>query len=287
MRRLFVAAGILLVIVLAGLGSGSSRSVTAITATYVVDDNFQDCTTQGGGSSFDNIYAAVNIATTGQTIFVCPGVYPEPPLIINDANVTLIGPSATDEIDGMATVQVEAPAVVGESQMVRIAADGVSVLGLDFDGTLPPNYDIGMVPVGGIGAGLIVADNTFHDLAPNVTSVAIGSIGPAFGENVQIRRNHSIATAATPTASATTPSSKATLLNRAALTHRPPGSTATTTSSRAIPWVDTSASGATTGQSTRTPSTATVRSRRWSGLTVWATSCLTTSSRIPSQRASN
>jgi len=190
-RKLLVVVGLILAIGLAALGTEPSRPVTAVTANWVVDDNMEDCLTPSAGASFDNIGAAVNIVSAGETIFVCPGEYPEQPLIIDDANVILMGPGATPDVDGMATVQVALPGFPGESNQVRIAANGVSVLGLDFDGTRPPGHLTYMIPIGGEGDNLLISDNTFHDIDGHQGAINISGTAPS--DNVQMFRNHSVA----------------------------------------------------------------------------------------------
>ena len=121
----------LLIVALALLTSPGLTVPVAAQATLVVDVDNPSCT--GGIPDFSTIFEAILIASSGDTIHVCDGDYTEPTMTIYayKDHLTITGPGATPENDGVATVHHSG----GLSWLIGIEADYVVVEGLDLDAT--------------------------------------------------------------------------------------------------------------------------------------------------------
>ncbi|HUF52459.1 MAG TPA: right-handed parallel beta-helix repeat-containing protein [Dehalococcoidia bacterium] len=111
---------------------------------WIVDDGGLDCTTGDlAGASHTTITAALVAAQAGDSIFVCAGNYPEPPLFMsaigNDANVSIWGPGFTPEDDGVATVTKTGD---DPSPIMTIHSSGVQIRGLNFDSTNARGFSV-------------------------------------------------------------------------------------------------------------------------------------------------
>jgi len=119
----------LLIVALALLVSHTFTPPVVAQTTWVVDDDNPSCV--GGIPDFSTITEAVLTASSGDTIRVCEGDYMEPTMSISDNSLTITGPGATPEHDGVATVHHSG----GGSSVIDIQADYVVVQGLDLDAT--------------------------------------------------------------------------------------------------------------------------------------------------------
>jgi hypothetical protein len=154
--------------------------VAAVGGTLVVDVDNPSCT--GGPPDSATITGALASATGGETIRVCEGDYTEDTLTIN-VSVTITGPGATPEDDGVATVH---HGTGGASAMVDINANGVIFEGLDLDATPPPAWPFQTSGIVGDGNDVTIQDNEIHD----ATSSAVSMGGVTFPTNVNILRNN-------------------------------------------------------------------------------------------------
>jgi hypothetical protein len=118
----------LLIVALAILASPGLVPPVAAQMTWVVDDEGVNCVV-GGASDFGDIASALFYAQPGDTIRVCAGNYTEPTLYVYADYLTITGPGATPENDGVATIRPS------YSDIFVISADYVVVQGLDLDAT--------------------------------------------------------------------------------------------------------------------------------------------------------
>jgi hypothetical protein len=170
----------LLIAAFAVLASPTVTPPVGAATTVVVDDDSQNCV-DGNPPDFATIGLALVGRASGDTIRVCEGEYTEQTLVINDS-LTITGPGATPENDGVATVHHDG----GSSAMVFINANGVTFEGLDLDATPPPAFG-GLT--GGIessGSYVTIQDNEIR----NATSSAVSASGTPFPTNVNILRNN-------------------------------------------------------------------------------------------------
>jgi hypothetical protein len=172
----------LLILALALLASPTvTPPVAAAGTTYVVDDDIHNCV-NGLLPDFAAISTAVAAATDGDTIRVCEGEYTLSTLII-DRSVTITGPGATPENDGVATVRHGSG---GGTAMFDINANGITIEGLDLDLTPPPGFPFTTGGFLGSGDYLTIRDNEIHDAT--VWAVAVGTV--PHSSHVSILRNN-------------------------------------------------------------------------------------------------
>jgi hypothetical protein len=112
-------------------------------ATIVVDDDGQataaDC--NAGDSTFSNIQTAVNAAAPGDTIFICPGTYPEQ-VVVTTSNLTIRGSGGgstilrpTTVVANTTTLTTPVPVPVRPILLID-GVTGVTVEKLTIDGSL-------------------------------------------------------------------------------------------------------------------------------------------------------
>ena len=135
----------------------------AISADFVVDQDIPPCITPNiQGAQFTDIGYAVDSATTqGTTIYVCPGLYDEHEILMDTGNVTLTGPGATPEDDGVAIVRKKGVAPFS-SPLFNITSDSVKLRGMYIDATAPAGWDNfhSIVPIQSTGLYSEISDNT-------------------------------------------------------------------------------------------------------------------------------
>jgi hypothetical protein len=161
-----LTAALALALLLAALVGGASP---AQAAALVVDDDPANCV-DGTAPDHATITAAIAASSFGQTIRVCEGDYTENTFTINQT-LTITGPGATPQIDGVATVH-HGPG--GSSAMFSISADDVVIEGLDIDAAPPPGFGF---QTGGMeisGDRVIIQDNEIHHSTQSALSISGG-----------------------------------------------------------------------------------------------------------------
>ena len=145
----------LLTIALALLASpGLGLPAVASPDTLVVDDDGTPCLQTP--IVFSTIEAAVEAANSGDTIRVCEGDYWESGIAVYTDYVTITGPGATPEDDGVATVHLSL------AGLFTITADYVTLQGLVLDATSPtPSVATFGVAVAG-ASNVSINDNEVH-----------------------------------------------------------------------------------------------------------------------------
>jgi hypothetical protein len=172
----------LLIVILALLASPTLTSpVAAVGGTWVVDDDSSDCV-DGSPPDYPTITQALAVATDDDTIRVCEGDYTENTLVIG-VSLTITGPGATPENDGVATVH---HGTGGGSAMVEINADGVTFEGLDLDATPPSGWAFQTSGIESSGNYVTIQDNEIR----NATDWAVSAGGMPFPHDVNILRNN-------------------------------------------------------------------------------------------------
>ncbi len=147
----------------------------------VVDDGGIDCI-EGSPvqSSWLTIKDAADNAQAGDSIFVCEGIYLEGVVVFNDANVTLTGPGATPENDGVALVRRNVDA---SGAVIRATAPGFTIQGFEVDATPPGGFSI--PGISATAGSLTIADNEVY----GSSLVNIDVSGATVPDNVSILRN--------------------------------------------------------------------------------------------------
>jgi len=119
---------------------------------------------------YTTIAQALAAANPSDTIYVCDGDYTEPSMVITDDYLTITGPGATPEDDGVATVHHNGLV----SAMFAIQADYAIVQGLDLDATPPPGFGAGQtIGIENHGTSVAIQDNEIR----NATGPAVSSSG--------------------------------------------------------------------------------------------------------------
>jgi hypothetical protein len=172
----------LLIVALALLASPGLTPPVAAQFTYVIDDDLQNCV-DGNVPHYSTITQAVAVAVAGDTIRVCEGDYTEPSMTISDDYLTITGPGATPENDGVATVHHNGVS----SAMFTIHADYVVLQGLDLDATPPWGFG-GAMTIGIENHGSSVAIE--HNEIRNATSAAVSVSGSPAPSAVQVLFNN-------------------------------------------------------------------------------------------------
>jgi len=132
-----------------------SASVASAAATLVVDDNLA-CP----GAGYTTLQAAVNAASTGDTIKVCAGTYAET-VIVNVADLTFDGPQAG--VDARTRTAVPEAVVGAAGGGFVVSADSAEINGFTLTGVTNPN------PLG--GTPLLTAGSTAgHDILNNIVT---------------------------------------------------------------------------------------------------------------------
>ena len=123
----------LLVVALALLASPGLAPPVAAATTWTVDLDNPDCA--GGTADFPSIFEAILVASSGDTIRVCPGDYTEDSMLI---------PAYKDDltIEGSGASVTHVHWSGGGDVMLTIQADGVVVRDLDLDATPPHPGDL-------------------------------------------------------------------------------------------------------------------------------------------------
>ena len=130
---------------------------------------------------YTTIAQALAAANPSDTIYVCDGDYTEPSMVITDDYLTITGPGATPEDDGVATVHHNGLV----SAMFAIQANYVVVQGLDLDATPPPGFGAGQtIGIENHGTSVAIEDNEIR----NATGPAVSSSGGT--RYVQILNNN-------------------------------------------------------------------------------------------------
>ncbi|UCH86866.1 MAG: hypothetical protein JSU97_00115, partial [Dehalococcoidia bacterium] len=170
------------IVALAVLASSTlSPPVAAVGGIWVVDDDSSDCV-DGSAPDYPTITQALSVATNFDTIRVCEGEYTEASMTIN-VSLTITGPGATAEDDGVATVHHGG----GDSALFIIDSDGVTIEGLALDVTPPPSLGVDTVGIAGSGNYVTIQDNEIRDATWG--AISVGWIGPV-ASNVNVLRNN-------------------------------------------------------------------------------------------------
>jgi len=167
----------LLILALALLASpGLAPPPVAAQATLVVDDDGSPCLQTP--IVFSTIQAALGAANPGDTIRVCEGDYWETQILAASDYVTITGPGATPENDGVATVHLSMFAV-----LFHIHADYVLLQGLVLDAA---------PPIPGATTIAIVVDGNSVSIEHNEIRNATGTAVEAYSGSryVQILSNN-------------------------------------------------------------------------------------------------
>jgi hypothetical protein len=171
----------LLLIALAVLASpGLARPVDAQTIITVDDDN-QNCV-DGGSPDWSNITSALMLANPGDTIRICEGDYAAPSIDITTDYLTITGPAATPENDGVAIVHHSGYHSGWTSPIFRIYGDGVVVEGLDLNAVPPPGFTDPTIAIESQSNSLTIQHNEIR----NATAQAVY----ASGRYVQVLSNN-------------------------------------------------------------------------------------------------
>jgi len=161
------------------LTTGSSQVSAGPPSILIVDDDNPSCS--GAAPGYSSVKLAVDAALSGDTVRVCAGVYVEPTIQVNKS-LTITGPGATPQNDGVATIQ---KALASSSAMISITGDDVTVEGIDWDATKPIGFtaQTGGFEVGVNANNVIIQDNEIRNTD---SSSAISTNGA----NGQARRNY-------------------------------------------------------------------------------------------------
>jgi hypothetical protein len=171
----------LLIIALALLASpGLARPADAQT-TIVVDDDNHNCV-DGNPPDWSTIDSAVMVANPGDTIRVCEGDYAAPYGDITTDHLTITGPGATPENDGVAIVHHSGHHSGWSSPIFRIYGDGVVVEGLDLNAVPPPGFTDPTIAIESQSNSLTIQHNEIR----NATAQAVY----ASGRYVQVLSNN-------------------------------------------------------------------------------------------------
>jgi hypothetical protein len=157
----------LLVVTVALLASPGLTPPVAAATALVVDDDGVQCPSR----THSTIGTALAAANDNDTIQVCEGEYTEASLVVHSADdyLTITGPGATPENDGVATVHHGGVS----SALFTIQADDVVLQGLDLDATPPGGFgaDTGGIEIA--GNRVEVGRNEIH----GATSTAVSASG--------------------------------------------------------------------------------------------------------------
>jgi len=127
--------------------------------------------TAPGLTACRTIQAAINKATSGDTIHVAAGVYPEPalgPLTVNK-RLTLLGSEAGVD----ARTRVGGESTVSDPQGTSVSASGVVIDGFTFQGSSVPSAGFGIWLKSGIGS-TVIRNNIIQN---NITGIGLANIG--------------------------------------------------------------------------------------------------------------
>jgi hypothetical protein len=172
----------LLIAALVLLASPAVMPAAAAGYTYVVDDDLSQNCAKPGAPDYHTITDALFTVNPGDTIRVCDGDYTENTLVIK-VSVTITGPGATPENDGVATIH---HGTGGSLAMVDIRADGVTLEGLDLDATPPSGWSGWTTGILSEGDYVTIQDNEIR----NATGWALDAGGPSAMTGVNILRNN-------------------------------------------------------------------------------------------------
>lgn len=158
----------LLIVGLALLASPTVTPPVAAAVTIVVDDDAFDCV-DGTPPNWSNLTSAVMVANPGDTIRVCEGDYTSPFVDITTDYLTITGPGATPENDGVATVHHGG----WSSPLFTIYGNWVVVEGLDLDAEPPLTFTNPTIGIYNAGDSVTIQHNEIR----NATSLAVDGSG--------------------------------------------------------------------------------------------------------------